>query len=298
VSRIVNDPDVDGFELSDSTLTDVGGLPVHRALPHHGRRMIGAWCFLDRFGPVDVTPTMTMTVGPHPHMGLHTVTWLVNGLVEHTDSLGSDQIVEPGQLNVMTAGHGISHAEDGRVQPDGPVDGVQLWVAQPEATRHGSSAFAHHEDLPIVDLGSAQATVLLGEFAGAHSPATIDSALVGVDISGDAPVAVEIDPTFEYGLFVLRGSQMAGDTKVPVNHLTYFGTGHDHLLLDIGPDSRVLLLGGEPFGEEITMWWNFVARDRSELQQAYVDWQAGSDRFGTVTSTLDRIDAPPPYWAA
>jgi hypothetical protein len=259
--------------------------------------MIGAWCFLDRFGPVDVTPATTMTVGPHPHIGLHTVTWLVDGMVEHTDSLGSQQVIHPGQLNLMTAGQGIAHAEDGRVQQGGPVNGLQLWVAQPEATRHGDSAFAHHEDLPIVDLTSATATVLLGEFANAKSPAVIDSPIVGVDITGGGPVAVEIDPEFEYGIFLLSGSLRVGEVEVPVNHLTYYGTGHDHLPLNIGPGTRLLLLGGTPFGEDIVMWWNFVARNRDELHQAYVDWQAGSSRFGAVSSTLERIDAPAPYWA-
>ena len=152
--------------VSDSHVADVGGLPVHRALPQRGRRMVGAWCFLDRFGPIDVTPRRTMTVGPHPHIGLHTVTWLLSGQVLHSDSLGNQQPIRPGQLNLMTSGRGIAHAEDGRGEPRGLMDGVQLWVAQPESTRHDPPTFAHHAALPVVDVRAARATVLLGEFAG------------------------------------------------------------------------------------------------------------------------------------
>ena len=142
--------------ISDSHVTDVGGLPVHRALPQRGRRTVGAWCFLDRFGPVDVTPHQTMAVGPHPHIGLHTVTWLLSGQVVHSDSLGNQQPIRPGQLNLMTSGQGIAHAEDGRRAPDARMDGVQLWVAQPEATRHDPPSFAHHAELPVVDLRGGQ----------------------------------------------------------------------------------------------------------------------------------------------
>jgi redox-sensitive bicupin YhaK (pirin superfamily) len=168
--------------ISEGRVTDVGGLPVHRLLPQRGRRTVGAWCFLDRFGPVEVAPARTMTVGPHPHIGLHTVTWLLSGQVLHSDSLGNQQPIRPGQLNLMTAGHGIAHAEDAREQPGQWMDGVQLWVTQPEGTRHGSPSFAHHGDLPVVDLTPGVATVLIGEFAGGQSPARVDSPLVGVDI--------------------------------------------------------------------------------------------------------------------
>ena len=188
-------------------MADVGGLSVHRALPRHGRRTVGAWCFLDRFGPVDAAHT-TMTVGPHPHIGLHTVTWLVSGEVVHTDSLGSHQTIHPGQLNLMTAGGGVAHAEDARVQHHGALDGLQLWVAQPESTRHGAAAFAHHEDLPVVDLGTGTATVLIGELDTVRSPAVIDSPLLGAEIVAHGSVHLPLLESFEYGIavFVMEGS--------------------------------------------------------------------------------------------
>jgi quercetin 2,3-dioxygenase len=282
--------------ISDSRVTDVGGLPVHRALPQHGRRTVGAWCFLDRFGPLDVTPQRAMTVGPHPHIGLHTVTWLLSGQVLHSDSLGNRQPIRPGQLNLMTSGQGIAHAEDGRDQPLGPMDGVQLWVAQPEATRHDSPSFAHHAELPVVDLTAARATVLVGEFGGARSPAHTDSPLVGVDIAGSGRLDLPLDVSFEHALAVLHGGVRVDDSVATPNQLIYLGTRRDGIQLDLVAGSRVLLLGGLPFTEEILMWWNFVARERSELEQAYAEWSASAGRFGPVGSTLDRIEAPRPFW--
>jgi redox-sensitive bicupin YhaK (pirin superfamily) len=284
--------------ISDSRLTDVGGLPVHRALPQHGRRTVGAWCFLDRFGPTDVTPQQTMEVGPHPHIGLHTVTWLLSGQVLHSDSLGNQQSIRTGQLNLMTSGHGIAHAEDGRGEAPGLMDGVQLWVAQPEATRHDPPSFAHHAELPIVDLDAARATVLLGELAGARSPARTDSPLVGVDIAGSGRVDLPLEATFEHAVAVLHGGARVGDAVAAPNQLMYIGAGHDGVDLELMDSSRVLLLGGQPFTEEILMWWNFVARDRAELEEAYTQWGAPAERFGPVDSTLDRIQAPRPFWLA
>jgi quercetin 2,3-dioxygenase len=282
--------------ISESRVTDVGGLVVHRALPQRGRRTVGAWCFLDRFGPVDVTARHTMTVGPHPHIGLHTVTWLLSGQVLHSDSLGNQQPIRPGQLNLMTSGQGIAHAEDARREPDGRMDGVQLWVAQPEATRHDPPSFAHHAELPVVDLGGARATVLVGELAGARSPARVDSPLVGVDIAGGGRLDLPLDVSFEHALAVLRGGVRVVDSVATPNQLMYLDAGRDGVQLDLTDDSRVLLLGGQPFAEEILMWWNFVARDRAELEQAYSQWSASAERFGPVASTLDRIEAPRPFW--
>jgi redox-sensitive bicupin YhaK (pirin superfamily) len=283
-------------EVSESRRTEVGGMPVHRALPHHGRRTVGAWCFLDRFGPVDVAHQPTMTVGPHPHIGLHTVTWLVSGEVLHTDSLGSRQLIRPGQLNLMTAGGGVAHAEDARDRREGTLDGLQLWVAQPEATRHGTASFAHYDDLPVLDLGPGTATVLIGDLGGARSPAVIDSALFGAQIEAHGPLTLPLAVDFEYGIFVMDGTADVGGTAVTPNQFVYLGTGRDHLALECRPGSRLFLLGGEPFGADIEMWWNFVARTKDELEEASRAWEARSDRFGPVDSTLERIDAPRPFW--
>ena len=298
MDETVDEPAVDetGPAILESHLAEVGGLPVYRALPQRGRRMVGAWCFLDRFGPVNVTPQRTMTVGPHPHIGLHTVTWLLAGQVLHSDSLGTRQPIRPAQLNLMTAGAGVVHAEDSRGQAGGILDGVQLWVAQPEATRHDPASFAHHSVLPVVDLGTARATVLIGTFGAALSPAPVDSPLVGVDIAGGGTVHLPLDPTFEHGIFVLHGVPRIAGTEASPNQLVYLGAGPATLALDLADGARVLLLGGAPFDEQIFMWWNFIARDRNEIAMAYADWQFKGRRFAPLASTLDRIEAPRPNW--
>jgi redox-sensitive bicupin YhaK (pirin superfamily) len=174
-----------------------------------------------------------MTVGPHPHIGLHTVTWLLAGEVLHTDSLGSEQLIRPGQLNLMTAGNGIAHAEDARHQPAGLMDGVQFWVAQPDATRHGPSAFAHHAELPHVDVGIGEATVLLGAFTGVRSPAQVASPLVGLDITVRGPIELPLVPEFEYALMVLSGAIRSGHATAFADELMYVGTDREHIHLEV-----------------------------------------------------------------
>src|ERR1700744_1891338 len=147
-------------ELSPGRATQVGALPVRRILPQRPRRTVGSWCFLDHAGPVRAEPGASFGIGPHPHMGLQTVTWLLAGELLHLDSLGSEQLIRPGQLNLMTAGHGVAHAEEDPARSE-EVHAVQLWVAQPAATRDGPSAFEHHAELPQVELDGAQATVLV-----------------------------------------------------------------------------------------------------------------------------------------
>jgi redox-sensitive bicupin YhaK (pirin superfamily) len=233
-------------------------------------------------------------IGPHPHIGLQTVTWLLDGETLHTDSLGSEQLIRPGQLDLMTAGRGVAHAEDGR-SSGRAGHGVQLWVALPDATRHGAAAFEHHADLPRVALASGEATVLVGELAGARSSARTDTPLVGADLAFDGAAELPLHPPFEYGFVVLSGAVTVGDDRIEPDQLVYLGHGRDELTLRAEVPSRVLLLGGEPFGE-ILMWWNFVARTRDEMEDAYRDWQAHAPRFGVVRSDLARIDAPRPQW--
>src|SRR5947209_4908276 len=150
-------------EVTDSREATVGTMRVRRALPRRQRRTVGAWCFVDHMGPQQVTEAHGPDIGPHPHMGLHTVTWLVDGAVLHRDSLGSEQLIRPGQLNLMTAGHGVVHAEEAVDGYRGTLHGVQLWVAQPAATRDDGAAFEQHAELPVVEQGGAVATVLVGE---------------------------------------------------------------------------------------------------------------------------------------
>jgi redox-sensitive bicupin YhaK (pirin superfamily) len=285
-------------EITPSRAAEVGGLPVRRALPRRERRTVGAWCFVDHFGPVGRDLAAAMQVGPHPHIGLQTVTWLLEGEVLHTDSVGSEQLIRPGQLNLMTAGRGVAHAESAHPGPG--CHGIQLWVAQPEATRHGEPAFEHHAALPQVELGDAVATVLVGDLAGARSPARTDSPLVGADLALAAgPATVPLDARWEHALVVAAGAVEVDGVPVTPGSLAYLGTGRDELVVRAAaPATRVLVLGGEPFPEPVLMWWNFVARTRAEIDAARVDWERETERFPAVRTPLARIPAPGTPWTA
>jgi quercetin 2,3-dioxygenase len=284
-------------EVGDSRESTVGSIRVRRALPRRNRRTVGPWCFADHMGPAPVTETSGLDVGPHPHTGLQTVTWLLSGRVLHRDSLGTEQLVAPGQLNLMTAGRGVSHSEEATRSFRGTLQGVQLWVAQPDATRSGEPGFAHHAELPGLELDRSELTVLVGTLAGVTSPARQDTPLVGADAvlhPGTSTWPVRAD--FEHGLVVLTGAVRVGRQVVEAGRFAYLGRGRDELALTAAEQARVLLLGGEPFGEPILMWWNFVARTRAEITAAYEQWRSGDGRFGQVRSPLDRIPAPALPW--
>jgi redox-sensitive bicupin YhaK (pirin superfamily) len=289
------DEDLSGVEVREGRQASVGGMRISRVLPTKGRRTVGAWCFTDLILPADGLDPDPMEVGPHPHIGLATVTWLLDGEAVHSDSLGSEQTIRPGQLNLMTAGHGIAHAELGA---PAPLRGVQLWIAQPEATRHGDPAFEHQAELPRVDVGTGEAAVLVGTLGDATSPARADTRLVGAEITVRAGAttlpAVE---DFEYAIVPLDGTVKVGDDIVEHGWLALVPPGASRLPVEAtGDGARFMLLGGEPLGEAVTMWWNFVGRDRDEITAAWRAWQAHDDRFGPVASRLDRIDAPAPPW--
>jgi redox-sensitive bicupin YhaK (pirin superfamily) len=280
-------------EVVDARVSQVGGTTVRRALPKARRRTVGAWCFVDHFGPLAVGPDGGIDIGPHPHTGLSTVTYLLDGEVLHRDSLGSEQVIRPGQLNLMTAGSGLSHAEEPTGHYRGTMHGVQLWVAQPEATRHGAPSFEHHGALPQLALARADATVLVGSFAGATSPARADTPLLGVALDlAPGATAVPVDAAYEHLLVVLDGVLVLDDRPVQPGQSGYLGPGRDELLLTAPDGARVLLLGGEPFPEPIVMWWNFVGRSREELAEAGRQWDAADDRFGRVDTALPRVPLP------
>jgi hypothetical protein len=283
-------------EVTESRASQVGAFTVRRALPRRNRRTVGAWCFVDHMGPATVDER-GLGVAPHPHLGLQTVTWLLAGEALHRDSLGSEQVIVPGQLNLLTAGHGVSHSEEGTGRYHGDLHGVQLWVAQPSATRDTAPAFEHHAELPQADLDNAIATVLVGELAGAASPARRDTDHVGVDLDiRTGLTTVPLRPDYEHALVVFSGAALIDGAVVEPGHLAYFGAGRDEVAVNATRPTRALLVGGAPFDEPVLMWWNFVARSRDEIIAAHDDWRAGADRFGRVDSELPRIDGEPPPW--
>ncbi len=252
--------------------------------------------------PGDVAEPSPLEIGPHPHIGLSTVTWLLAGSALHSDSLGTEQLIRPGQLNLMTAGRGIAHAELGvNTEADfagSGTMGVQMWLAQSEATRHGESSFQHLAELPSVELGASEGTVLIGSIAGVESPAAVDHPTIGLELRVRPGAVVPAGPRFEYGVIPIDHPVRVEEAIVEPGSLAIVPAGRSELRIETrGDDGRVMLLGGEPIGERIQMWWNFVARTRDELTAAWRDWaNRNDDRFGPVPSQLDRIDAPVPHW--
>ncbi len=260
-----------------------GGLTIRRALPNRQRRTVGAWCFLDHAGPMEFAAGGGMHVGPHPHIGLQTFTWMIEGEVIHRDSLGNEQLITPGQVNLMTAGAGIAHAEDSAPGRAGRLHAAQLWIALPEAERRRPPAFRNYPHLPLLESAGCSVRVLAGSAFGQTSPAEVYSPLVGLDVSatGRAALTLPLTASFEHAALVLSGAaSVAGEALAP-GTLLYLGPGREELALRTEGAARILLIGGTPFGEEILVWWNFVARTRAEIAEATRDWNAGR-RFGAV----------------
>ena len=289
------------MQVGESRESQVGRFTVRRALPRRGRRTVGAWCFADHMGPADVTEGSGLDVGPHPHIGLQTVTWLTDGEVLHRDSLGSEQVIKPGELNLMTSGGGITHSEEATGHYRGTLEGVQLWVALPEETRHAAGGFEHHADLSRAEVDGGALTALVGDLdreGGAlRSSARHDTPLVGVDLDLHGSAVLPLQPDWEYALVVLHGELAVGGQPLSPGKLGYLGQDRAELPIEVRDGCRALLLGGEPFPEPIIMWWNFVGRTQDEIEQAWRAWQAeDADRYGSVDSPLDRIPAKPPWW--
>ena len=259
-------------------------MTVRRTLPQRAVSLVGPWCFLDHYGPDDVGSSGGMKVPRHPHTGLATVSWLFSGAVDHLDSAGHSARVRPGELNLMLAGRGITHSEFSTADTT-VLHGVQLWFALPESTRHTPPDFAHHVP-PLVRVGDAELRVFLGSLAGETSPVdTRTGPMLGAEVllpAGGTLVldgSTGLDPAFEHALLVDAGEvslvEATGDVDVPRDHLLHLPTGRDRVELRAGDeDARLVLLGGEPFGEQIVMWWNFVGRSHEEVVAYRARYQA------------------------
>lgn len=272
----------------------LGELAVARALPIRDRRLIGPWCFLDRFGPLTFAEGKPMDVAPHPHIGLQTVTWLMQGEVMHDDSLGSESLLRPGGVNVMTSGAGIAHSEQTPRDHSGKLNGVQLWVALPEAERHQPAGFQQLDDVPMTESAAGRVSVFSGGLGTLKSGATHYSELVGAELQvhRGGTLTVELDASFEHGLLVLGGEVALHDQPLPTGYLYYLGLGCGELSLTSPQGAQVLLIGGPPFPERILMWWNFVARTPEEITAARTDWEERR-RFGEVAAYQGpRLNAP------
>ncbi len=289
--------EVEVLEPREVPLGGLRGMPVRRTLPQRSRSLIGAWCFLDHYGPDDVAETGGMQVRAHPHTGLQTASWLFSGTIEHRDSAGNHAMVRPGELNLMTAGSGISHSE--RSTPDTTVlHGAQLWIALPAHARGIVKRFDHYVP-PLVSGEGYTAQVFLGSLLGERSPVETHTPLVGAELTlaAGASLTLSVDPAFEHGVLVDTGSVAlapgdATGASLRAEDLGFAAAGCSQLTLTTGPDgAHVLLIGGAPFEDELVMWWNFIGGSHEEVAAARDAWQAtisadeanaldDGDRFG------------------
>jgi quercetin 2,3-dioxygenase len=267
---------------------------VRRVLPNRDRRMIGAWCFVDHYGPEDVSGGTGMWVPPHPHTGLQTVSWLLSGEVRHRDSLGSDALVRPGELNLMTAGPGIAHSEESPVGHSGLLHGLQLWVALPSPARHQAPRdFTQYRDLPVLEVAGVSARVVSGDLVGVTSAALTYSPLVGAELTVSGAAELAVRPDFEHGLLAIEGDVVVEGQPVGVSEICYLGGRRESI--HVAGAGRAFLLGGVPFQEQLVMWWNFIGRTHDEIVAFRAEWNDGrGQRFGRVDGFRgDRLLAPP-----
>jgi hypothetical protein len=281
------------YELLQPRTVPLGGpraMLVSRTLPNRDRRMVGAWCFADFYGPADVAGAPGMQVPPHPHTGLQTVSWLLDGEVLHRDSLGNEQLVRPGELNLMTAGFGISHSEESPTGHGPVLHGVQLWVALPGDQRAAAPHFEHHGDLPVLSTADGAVTVLMGELAEAKSAARTYTPLVGAELSiaADRVLRLPVEAEFEHAVLAVSDGVSVDDRPLATGDMLYLGRGRREVSVRADRPARAVLLGGVPFEEQIVMWWNFVGRSHDEIAQARAEWERGrataepDGRFGVV----------------
>jgi redox-sensitive bicupin YhaK (pirin superfamily) len=273
-------------------LTTRSGTEISRTLPHRQLRTIGAWCFVDHFGPT--TQEDAMSVAAHPHVGLQTVSWLFEGEVEHRDSLGSVQVIKPGQLNLMTAGYGVAHSE--LSTPNAKMmHGVQLWTVLPDGARNSEARFDHYQGLPTSEFDGITVRLFIGEFLGMVSPALTFSPLLGaeVKVSPGSSQSISLRPEFEYGLLLVAGDLEVNSEELPLKNLFYIPAGEKSMRISSTSGATFVLLGGEPFKEEIIMWWNFIGRTHEEIMKMRADWNDQSTRFPYFEDQIHgRIPAP------
>jgi len=262
-------------------------MTVRRTLPQREQSLIGAWCFVDHYGPEDISATGGMRVPGHPHTGLQTVSWLFSGTVDHRDTVGTHALVRPGELNLMTAGAGIAHSEYSTATTT-VLHGAQLWLALPDKHRAVAPRFEHYAP-PALDRDGARVLVFLGTLLGDTSRVETFSPLVGAEITlrPGQRLDIPVNDTFEHGVLVDTGSVTVEGISATSGQLVSLPTGAAQLRIEASPtkSARVLLLGGQPLGEQIVMWWNFIGRSHEDIAAYRERWQhardAGSDgQFG------------------
>ena len=259
---------------------DLGGFKVHRTLPHQERTMIGPFIFFDQMGPAKLGAGQGIDVRPHPHINLSTVTYLFAGAIMHRDSIGSRQRIEPGAVNLMTAGRGISHSE--RSPPDERADGahlngIQTWLAMPKAKEEVAPAFQHTAaaDLPLLDLGGVEVRLIMGEAWGETSPVTCHSPTIYAAIVMPPGSKLQVEnESDERALYLIDGDVAVDAIQLERQNLVVLAPGHKPVLKS-REGARLMLCGGAPMDGERHVWWNFVSSSRERINEAKRAWRAG-----------------------
>ncbi len=259
---------------------DLGGFQVGRVLPASKRRMVGPFIFFDHMGPARFPVGEGIDVRPHPHINLATVTYLFEGEIVHRDSLGSHQAIRPGAINWMTAGRAITHSE--RTSPaeraSGPaVHGIQLWVALPKAHEETEPEFHHHpsDSIPEVELSGVHLRILAGSAYGASSPVRVFSPLFYVEARMSAGSELTLPQEYtDRAAYLVDGDVRSADERSNRPRMLVFQPGSQATLF-AGADSKLMLIGGEPFPEARHIWWNFVSSSKERIEQAKLDWKEG-----------------------
>lgn len=285
----------EGLVVLKPRVRDLGDFEIKRVLPGHPLQMVGPFIFFDHMGPVRLAAGHGVDVRPHPHIGLATVTFLFEGALLHRDSLGSAQVICPGDVNWMTAGRGIVHSERSPAQqrPAGPsLHGIQTWVALPEAFEESMPSFSHHpgSTLPRFEQDGVRLRVIAGNAFGAVSPVKVFSPMlyVALEFSPKARIAVLAEHE-ERGVYLVDGGLTIGGHTALAQHLVVLPKGQS-VDLASPTGARALLLGGASLGARRFIWWNFVSSSRERIEQAKADWEA--DRMGRIPGETERIPLP------
>lgn len=260
----------------EARIRDLDGSPVRRVLPSASRRMVGPFIFFDHFGPTVYSPGHGLTVRPHPHIGLATVTYLFDGEILHRDSLGFVQPIRPGAVNLMTAGRGIVHSERTAIDNDAPthLHGLQLWLALPDDQENREPAFDHIDaaQIPELKLNGVRCKLIIGEAYGLQSPVSVFSKTLFMECRLDSGSDLALpDDYAEVAVYVIDGQLQAGNKIIEAGVMAVASAGH-RLTVTATETSRIAIVGGDPVGPR-HIWWNFVATTKERIERAKIDWQ-------------------------
>ncbi len=270
------------------------GMDIARALPAKQRRMIGAWCFLDHLGPIAFPQGGGMHVGAHPHTRLQTFTWMIEGELLHRDSLGYEQVLRAGQVNLMTAGFGISHTEDS-VRGGERLHAAQLWIALPDAVADQAPAFAHYPQVPQWSNQGCGWSLMAGSYGAHTAPTQLYSPLLGLEVLSTKASSMHLDlqANFEYGLLAFTGGFTVQCEVFGQDELAYLPVGRAGAEVHLQAGTRLLVVGGAPFTDSVTIWWDFLGQDLAAIRGYRAQWEAGDARFGQVKEGEHRrLQAP------